>query len=196
MEIAVKENLLTHTIERYTTAIPATSIHKLATMADQAYFPHGSVILDLDQPQTHFYLIIDGVARSYAVDPDGNEVVKNFMLDGDFLLGESLFAEKSTEAFDALADLHALRFNASAVKPLLMADPGLTAFYVTMLEATFRYKMAREYGFQKLDATARYRQFQELFGQAEKRLPQNQIASYIGITKESLSRLRKKLADR
>ncbi len=77
-----------------------------------------------------------------------------------------------------------------------MENNQLKNFYIKALETTLRYKMKREYGFQNLDALGRYKAFQELFGSAEKRIPQNQIASYIGIKKESLSRLRKKLQNR
>ncbi|WP_204122706.1 Crp/Fnr family transcriptional regulator [Lacticaseibacillus mingshuiensis] len=196
MEIAVKEQLIAQTTARYAPNIPAASIHKLALLADQVYFPRNSTILELDEPQEQVYLIQDGLARSSAVDEQGHLIVKNFMLEGDFLIGESLFSATSTESFSAIEDLHCLRFAAAQMKPILMADAALTQLYIAVLEDTLRYKMRREYGFQNLDAAARYQEFRALFGKAEARIPQNQIASYIGITKESLSRIRKNLASR
>lgn len=196
MNIEVKENILSDSFRRYQVSTNSLSIHKLAIIADEAYFPRGSMVLGMNQPQAFVYLITEGLARSYVTDIEGNNAVKNFMLEGDFLIGESLFSDTSTESFDALEDLYCLRFKATELRQIILEDPHLMRFYIAILEATLRYKMQREYAFQNLDATARYEAFQAQFGYAEKRMPQNQIASYIGITKESLSRLRKKLADR
>ena len=63
-----------------------------------------------------------------------------------------------------------------------------------MLEQTIRYKMRREYAFQCLNATERYLEFQKAYPGIEERLPQNLIASYLGIAKESLSRIRKNIS--
>ncbi|MFD1430521.1 hypothetical protein [Lacticaseibacillus mingshuiensis] len=57
MEIAVKEQLIAQTTARYAPNIPAASIHKLALLADQVYFPRNSTILELDEPQEQVYLI-------------------------------------------------------------------------------------------------------------------------------------------
>ncbi|ANZ65005.1 cyclic nucleotide-binding protein [Secundilactobacillus paracollinoides] len=195
MDIATKERILTDYLTQYQANVSAVGIHQLATIADQAYFPKNSMVLDIDQPSQYVYFITDGVARSYYLDEDGNNVTKNFFLEGDFLDGEGLFSDLRTEAFDAVEDLRCLRFEVTTMKPVLFQHKDLTQLYIFMLEETLRYKMSREHAFQSLTAQQRYEAFQERFGSAEKRLPQNQIASYIGIKKESLSRIRKKMAN-
>lgn len=196
MVIETKEKILAAVFRQYNENESVLSIHKLAMIADQAYFPRGTIVLGVNQPQPFVYLIVEGLARSYVTDKEGNNIVRNFMLENDFLIGESLFSDTSTEAFDALEDIYCLRFKAEELRQVIMKDEQLKSFYIAILESTLRYKMQREYGFQNLDAKARYEVFKKQFGSAEKRIPQNQIASYIGITKESLSRLRKKLQNR
>ncbi|PAB00748.1 Crp/Fnr family transcriptional regulator [Enterococcus canintestini] len=196
MVIETKEKILVAVFRQYNENESVLSVHKLAMIADQAYFPRGTIVLGVNQPQPFVYLIVEGLARSYVTDKEGNNIVRNFMLENDFLIGESLFSDTSTEAFDALEDIYCLRFKAEELRQVIMKDEQLKSFYIAILESTLRYKMQREYGFQNLDAKARYEVFKKQFGSAEKRIPQNQIASYIGITKESLSRLRKKLQNR
>ena len=67
--------------------------------------------------------------------------------------------------------------------------------YAGMLEQTVIYKMRREYSLQNMQAMERYLQFREDYRDLLERVPQNVIASYLGIKKESLSRLRRNLRD-
>lgn len=191
MELETKEKILSTVFDKYEASISSSTIHKLALRADEVYFPRGSMVLGINQTQAFVYLLANGIARSYVTDEQGNEIVRNFMLEKDFLLGESLFSNTSLESFDAIEDLNCLRFKAEDLKQFIMEDNQLKDFYIKMLESTLRYKMQREYSFQNLSAKERYKVFKDTFGQAEKRIPLNQIASYIGIKKESLSRLRR-----
>lgn len=196
MDVETKKKILGNVFRQYNENESDLSIHRLAMIADQAYFPRGTIVLGVNHPQPFVYLIIGGIARSYVTDKDGNNIVRNFMLENDFLIGESLFSDTSTESFDSLEDMYCLRFKAEEMRQVIMNDEPLKSFYIAILESTLRYKMQREYGFQNLDAEERYVNFKKQFGVAEKRIPQNQIASYIGITRESLSRLRNKLKNR
>lgn len=193
MKIEIKEKFLAQTLLKQPYTISDFQVRQLAEISDHIYFPKGSTVLGINQVQTYIYFIIEGLARSYIIDQEGNSSVRNFMLEGDFLIGESLFSDTSIESFDALEDLYCLRFKAETLRKLIFQDEDLKSFYIAMLEDTLRYKMKREYSFQNLDAKARYQDFQKQFGKYEKRIPQNQIASYIGIAKESFSRLKKSL---
>lgn len=98
------------------------------------------MILGMNQPQSFVYLIREGIARSYGTDGEGNNIVKNFMLEGDVLVGESLFSDTSTEPFDTLEDLYCLRFKAEEFRQIILADPHLMYFYIAILEDTLRYE--------------------------------------------------------
>ena len=134
------------------------------------------------------------MARSYYIDEKGNDTTKLFMRENEFLIGEALFMEESLEVFEAVETMKCLRFDAKTFKDILLSDPVLVRSYIAMLEQTIRYKMRREYAFQCLNATERYLEFQKAYPNIEDRLPQNLIASYLGVTKESLSRIRKNLS--
>lgn len=55
--------------------------------------------------------------------------------------------------------------------------------------------MQREYAFQIMSATERYITFQKEYKEIEKRVPQRYIASYLGVTPESLSRIRRTIKE-
>lgn len=176
-------------------SVDSEMLVSLASIAQEAFFPKHTVILNIGEKQKYVYLVVSGMARSYYIDEKGNDITKMFMCENEFLIGEALFMEESLEVFETVEDVTCLRFEVSELKKVLFQNPVFEKLYIAMLEDTIRYKMRREYAFQCMDATRRYLEFKKTYAGIESRLPQNLIASYLGITKESLSRIRKKILD-
>lgn len=171
-------------------------IKKGRILGTDRVFRKGDIILGMGKPMTKTYLIIKGIARSYYLDIDGNDITKSFMKEYDFCIGESIFAnEKSGEGFEALEDIVALEFEAKKLKEYLLSEKILTQIYIKMLEQTIIYKMNRENGFQTKSATERYIDFKKKYADVEKRVNQSYIASYLGITPVSLSRIRRTIKE-
>ena len=194
MDIKQKTNALSVLFRGAGVSVSPKSMDAIASIAQETAFPKQAVILDIGEKQNYLYLILQGMARSYYIDEKGNDITKLFMRENEFLIGEALFMEESLEVFQAVESMKCLRFDAKAFKQVFLSDPVLEKVYIATLEETIRYKMRREYAFQCLSATERYLEFQKAYPGIEERLPQNLIASYLGITKESLSRIRKNLS--
>ncbi len=195
MEQKQKADAIAYLFQRSGVQVSSKSTEALISLAEEAAFPKQAVILDIGEKQNYIYLILQGIARSYYIDEKGNDITKLFMREGEFLIGEALFMDESLEVFEAVEPIRSLRFSAQEYKAILFSDPVLERLYIAMLERTIRYKMRREYAFQCLNATERYLEFQKAYPGIEERLHQNLIASYLGITKESLSRIRKNLSE-
>ena len=103
--------------------------------------------------------------------------------------------EESLEVFETVEDVLGLRFHSDKLKAILLSSPETMRRYIALLEQTIIYKMNREYNFPCLNAIKRYLAFRKTYPCIEDRLPQNLIASYLGIAKEFLSRIRKKLSE-
>lgn len=174
-------------------SVDEKSLNALTSLASVATFSKQETILDIGEKQNYVYLILSGMARSYYIDEKGNDITKLFMRENEFLIGEAMFMDESLEVFEAVEDIKCLRFDAKEFKKIMLSNPVLERVYIARLEATIRYKMRREYAFQCLNATERYLEFQKAYPGIEERLPQHLIASYLGITKESLSRIRKNI---
>lgn len=190
-----KEKALIYALHMDGISVDSGMTAPLVAMAQEVFFPKHTVILNIGERQKYVYLVVSGMARSYYIDEKGNDITKMFMRENEFLMGEALFMEESLEVFEAVEDAACLRFGASELKKALFQNPVFEELYIAMLEDTIRYKMRREYAFQCMDATKRYLEFKKTYPGIESRLSQNLIASYLGITKESLSRIRKKILD-
>ena len=194
MDAKQKINAITYIFRRGNVPVAADKIDELAALAQEVSFDKQETIQDIGEKQEHIYLILQGMARSYYIDEKGNDITKLFMRENEFLIGEALFMDESLEVFEAVEDMKCLRFDAEGFKKVMLADPVLERMYIGALEQTIRYKMRREYAFQCLNATERYLEFRREYPNIEDRLPQHLIASYLGIAKESLSRIRKNIS--
>ena len=92
-------------------------------------------------------------------------------------------------------DVLGLSFRSDKLKAILLSSPETMRGYIALLEQTIIFKMNREYNFQCLNATEKYLAFRKTYPGIEDRLPQNLIASYLGIARESMSRIRKNFSE-
>ncbi|MDU5109101.1 MAG: Crp/Fnr family transcriptional regulator [Clostridium sp.] len=171
-------------------------IEKILEISSEAHFLKNDMILNMWDDQNEVYIIFSGIARSYYLDKEGNDITKFFMKENDFCIGESLFSnQKSIQGFEALENITALKFKAKELKELILQNESLTRLYMEFLENNLLYKMQREYAFQIMSATERYIAFQKEYKDIKERVSQHYIASYLGITPESLSRIRRTIKE-
>ncbi|WP_238322989.1 Crp/Fnr family transcriptional regulator [Gorillibacterium massiliense] len=158
--------------------------------------PKGEILVHAGDHQTELYFVRGGILRSYYLDRDGNDMTKHFLEENAFCGSESLIRqEPSTCCIEALEDSEILAFHASDIKNLIRTFPYCMNVYAKGLEAVIRYKMDREISFLVKSATERYLDFKRMHPQLEKRVNQAYIASYIGITPISLSRIRRTIRE-
>ena len=78
--------------------------------------------------QKYLYLITEGIARSYYIDSEGNDITKMFIREEEFAVGESLFLPESLDVFEALENLKSLRFEAKKMKEIIYSDKAALLF--------------------------------------------------------------------
>lgn len=171
-------------------------ISKISEIAQEKSFETNDLIQNIGEKQTQVYLIYKGLARSFYLDINGNDITKMFMKENDFCVGESLFEnESSIQGVEALENMKALKFDSQKLKSILLSDKALTNLYIGYLEKNLIYKMQRESSFQIMSATERYLRFQKDYKDIENRVNQSYIASYLGIAPESLSRIKRTIKE-
>ena len=171
-------------------------LKNIMELSKKKVFKKGELILRMGEPMSKVYFIIKGIARSYYIDMQGNDVTKSFIKEYDFCVGESLFSNTiSEEGFEALEDIVVLEFEAKQLKEYLLSEKVLTDIYIKKLEKTIIYKMNRENGFQIKSATERYLEFKRSYHDIENRVNQSCIASYLGVSPVSLSRIRRTIKE-
>ncbi|RYY65146.1 MAG: Crp/Fnr family transcriptional regulator [Chitinophagaceae bacterium] len=139
------------------------------------------------------YFVDSGCLRAYTIDAKGAEHVLQFAVE-DWWIGDmNSFITQSPArlAIDALEDSEVLCMDKASWDLLFERVPKFERFFRILLQRAFITLQERVVSAMSDDAEERYRQFRERYPQLEQRVPQRQIASYLGITPESLSRIRK-----
>lgn len=143
------------------------------------------------------WFVIEGIAKSLYTKDDGKVFIKNFIMPGAFV---APFYEMATgiptrDSIIAKSDVKALQFDFGILEIIMNRHPNWTKMYMKIMQNYYFMKEQREYDLLMLDATERYLNFLKKYEGMTQHLNQYEIASYLGITKTSLSRLIKALKD-
>ncbi len=145
---------------------------------------------------THF--LESGFIRSFTLDTNGNEVTTNIFsapcFVNDFL---SFFKQQPTkENIQALTACNLFRMNYDDIQVYFHSFPEFREFGRIMLVTNYSLLHERILGMIKDTAEIRYLKMLEQHKDIFKNVPLKIIASYLGITDSSLSRIRKEIAQK
>ena len=147
--------------------------------------------------EDHYWFIEFGFVRSYAVDPAGNDISTHFYGAGDVVIDwPSFFQRQPTrENIQALTDCTAWQLDFVTFQQLFH---GIEAFReegrARLVASYFELKQHRV-SLIVDQAKARYQRLLTERPDILQNVPLKQIATYLGITDTSLSRIRKELAE-
>jgi CRP-like cAMP-binding protein len=139
--------------------------------------------------------IISGIFRLFYITEAGDEKILVFREEGRMLAAFSSFLENKLSWFNiqALEDADLLYFNLADYRNFINSNQCWQTLSARYMEMLFIEKEKREGEFLSDDAETRYKNFMIKYPNIEKRIHQYHIASYLGISPITLSRLRKKL---
>ncbi len=140
--------------------------------------------------------VVRGCLRMYKIDDTGGTHILQFAAENNWItdLG-SFYSENSSElAIDALEDTMVLQIAHDDLLVLYTQTPRFHRIFRVLIENS--YVSLQKRLLQTISSTAedRYQYFTDTYPHLVNRLPQTQIASFLGITPEFLSRLRNKLS--
>lgn len=139
-----------------------------------------------------------GILRSYTVDDKGSEHILQFASEGWWIadLSSYLTNEPSFLNMDALEDAEVLLLSKPAWEEAMEKVPALEHYFRIIIQNNLVATQKRL--LQSLAETAeeKYNRFRKTYPDCIQRVPQHMIASYLGVTRETLSRVRKQMTDR
>jgi CRP-like cAMP-binding protein len=137
-----------------------------------------------------------GALREYTVDEKGNEHIFQFALEGWVIsdLYSFMTGEPATYHIDALEDSELVLISKSAQEEILKRVPKYETYSRMQLTGAYFAMQKRVTALISLPVEERYIYFTKLYPDIVQRVPQHMIASYMGLTPETLSRIRKKIA--
>ena len=152
----------------------------------------GTVLINQGEIVKKIYFVNDGCLRSYCEDKNGKEHTLQFAIK-DWWISDYIAIytnEKATLAVECLTDAKIIEFNAQKLNDIHSIYPEFEAFYRKSLERHVVSLNKRILNQLQLTASERYDLFLEQYPYIEKHTRNYHIASYLGITQESLSRIR------
>ncbi|MBT2622648.1 Crp/Fnr family transcriptional regulator [Chryseobacterium sp. ISL-6] len=136
--------------------------------------------------------ILKGILRICYYNNKGEEITKYF-IDENHLLSNPLKGEPMTEYIQAVTDCKLIIFFPQDWNELSNTIVGWEIIANKIFQKGLMEKLDRRSSLVAEDATTRYLTFLEKFPTLANRVPLSYIASYLGITQQSLSRIRKNI---
>jgi CRP-like cAMP-binding protein len=151
----------------------------------------GEYLLQAGDKALDFGIILDGLFRLYYTDKNGKEQIKNFRRNGELIgpYAEMLLNIPSRTYIQAMESSRVVLINSQDFLPFYQKHSCWQTLGRLVAEKHFLAKEQREFEFLQLDVMDRYNRFCEEFGILMGKIPQHQIASYLGITPVALSRV-------
>lgn len=184
-------------IRKIVPQMPDEDIKALSSNAKFREFQKGELFVKEDEICENLLFIHHGLFRYYFLH-EGNDITKDFAVDkqNPFCTAYTSFMlQKPSKIWIESCEPSQVWFwNKSAILPLFQDHPYWLRFAKTIAEHLFYRKEQKEIELLKCSSEERYHHFLTDFPGLSQRIPQYHIATYLGITPESLSRIRSKLA--
>lgn len=151
--------------------------------------------LNLHKIAKEIAFVDSGIMRVYGADLHGNDVTKYFVRENQFFANlESYYStQPSTDAIQAVTNCELYTITFSVIEKLYVEIPSLYIFVKSITEATLLNKIKDNDFLNFGDSKTKYLEFLRRYPKLVLQVPQQHIASYLKITPQSLSRIRKDL---
>jgi CRP-like cAMP-binding protein len=158
-------------------------------------FKQGETIVSSGEMARYMMFVCAGYLMTNYADKEGNEHVVQFARDGWWCSDFYSFSDTPVTRFTtkALSDGEMLLLPRIAHQQLLEKYPRIERYFRIFFQNSSMRQQWRLIENYSSDAEERYQSFIITFPGMEQYVPQKYIASYLGITPEFLSRLRKRL---
>jgi CRP-like cAMP-binding protein len=170
----------------------------LLSLSKEKAVSKGDILLRQGQTVNKIYFVNDGCLRSFCTDKNGKEHTLQFAIKdwwmSDFI---AIYSDESaTLSVECLKDSTIIEFDAKRLTNIHSLFPDFEAFQRKNLERHVVSLQKRILNQLQLTALERYDLFLEQYPDVERYTPNYHIASYLGITQQSLSRIRVEKAGR
>ncbi|HEY0297718.1 MAG TPA: Crp/Fnr family transcriptional regulator [Arachidicoccus sp.] len=166
-------------------------IDLIASKATETAFPKDEYFVEAGKRFDRTAFILEGVLRICYYNNKGEEITKYFVDENRLLANPYNYHEPMPEYIQAITDCRLLVFSRQDWEELSNTIIGWDGIVNKIFRKALIEKTDRRSALVTEDATTRYKMFLEKFPTLANRVPLSYIASYLGITQSSLSRIRK-----
>jgi CRP-like cAMP-binding protein len=176
--------------------IDESEIEKMVVDCERVTVKKGAFLIQKGAICKHSFFVESGLLRQYSIDEKGKEHIIQFAPENWFMTDrESVYFKQPSQYFIQAQEMsNILLIDENFINQLSKKYPTFIAFNNMLLHNHIRNLQKRINQLLSATAEERYLDFIKVYPDLLLRVPQTMIASYLGITPESLSRVRKELA--
>ena len=156
----------------------------------------GELLISSGELQTALPILLSGIFRGFVLDEEGREVTDCFTsCPGDFVVGCGLLTEPSRVGFEAICDSEVLMIPMGELLDALMQSKELMELYNRALTEALQRHWELKILLLQCPAMGRYQWFLKKYPGLIDKVSNKHIASFLGMTPVTLSRLRQRLRE-
>ncbi len=156
-------------------------------------FKKRELVLNANRICTESYFISKGILRTYFF-KDGKEISEYFCGADEWVNSPKSFIQRTKDIYyiDAIETTEAYVINVNDLLYLFDKFPEMERYARLSMGSVFGHLMERIVSMRFTSAKEKYYHFQKTYADIYHRIPLGMVASYMGITQETLSRIRAK----
>lgn len=177
-------------------AINKEDHNRISSAHREVQFSKIEIILSEGNRNNAYYLIEKGIFRSFVFDYNGNEITTNFFAENEILIEvPSLFLRiPSSENLQALTDTTVWKIEFDVFQELFLSIEGFADWGRSWMSNELFIAKQRATNMITQSATERYLKMEKEQPEIIQQVPLKFIASFLGVTDSSLSRIRKEIS--
>lgn len=167
----------------------------IASKATELTIPKEEYFSEAGKIARQVAFVVEGIMRVCYYDNKGEEITKYFIEENNLVVDLESFDNEipSSSYVQAVTDCNLIVFQRKDWLKLLQTIVGWEAIVHKIISRALLQKVERRSPLISEDAKTRYLKFLEIYPNVVNRIPLSYIASYLGITQSSLSRIRKNI---
>lgn len=181
-------------ISKYVTLTNTEELFLTSRLSSRKYIKGQYILQQGDISQTECF-IISGCTKMFYLDDKGQEHIIMFSIEDWWTSDLGSFISQTPSDFNVqcLENTEIIQFSYDNIEEIFSKIPKLERFFRKIIEKAFVASQKRIIRNFSLTAKERYVIFRNSYPKIEQRIPQYMIASYLGITKEFLSKIKSQL---
>jgi CRP/FNR family transcriptional regulator len=165
------------------------------SVLNQVTVAKGQFLLKPGTSVKHEYFVVSGCLKAYYIDEKGNNHLIQFAIENWWIGDFDAFYNKvpSKLHIEAIEDSRLLAINSDSLQKIYTDAPVFERYFRILTTKAFIAQRKRILSTLEKQTQERYVEFCSSYPNIENRVPNYDIANYLGVTPENLSRARKKI---
>lgn len=173
-----------------------TLVQNLLATSQTVQVKKGSLLVEAGEIQTRIPMLLKGVFRGFLLDVDGSDITDCFVCRrGDIVMGCNALGEPSQISLEAMTDGEVISVSTAAIISMMDSSRELLWLYNCYLMEALERHWEGKMIMHRYSAMERYQWFLRRYPGLIDLVSNKHIASFLGMTPVTLSRLRRQLRD-